>query len=122
MLRRPVAASIRAASRSGSRSRGKACSFTWRDYRGRSEAKRSLQPARKLPLELAAAARGGDAFAQASTFDHAQGRERLDAEALCEVGTVLHRDAHEIEGVVVLPSLQDLSEEAFGPTAAPREG
>ena len=64
-----------------------------------------MQPGGEFPLQLAAAARGGDPLAQAPIFDHTQGRNRVDAEAFCEVGPIIDGDADEFECVVVAASL-----------------
>ena len=72
---------------------------------GRLKTNHSEQPGPKLLLQLAAAARGSDPPAQASIFDHAQGRHRLHAEPLSQVGAVHHGDAYKLESVVVAAPL-----------------
>lgn len=71
-------------------------------------------------LQLTATARGGNSLLEASAFHDAKCRHRLHAESLCEVRTLVHRDADQLEGVVVVPMLQHLRNESVDSAAAAR--
>ena len=49
-----------------------------------------------------------DPLGQASVLDDAERRHPLDPEPLGEIGALVHRDANELEAVVVAPMLQHL--------------
>ena len=76
-----------------------------------------MEPGREEALDLAAPARPLEAGADDLVLDDHEGRHRLDAEALDEVGPLLLVHPVELERAMVPPPLEHLSEETLGATA-----
>ena len=76
-----------------------------------------MEPGREEALDLAAAARPLKAGADDLVLDDDEGRHRLDAEALDEVGTLLLVHPVQLEGAVIPAPLENLGEEPLGATA-----
>ena len=74
-----------------------------------------MQPGAEQLLDLAAALRRHGPVADAIAGDDDQGRYRVDAEALDELGLFLHVDAVDLERVVVAPPLEHLREIPLDP-------
>ncbi len=62
---------------------------------------------------MAAACRFAEPGADAVVVNHEQGWRLGHPEPCGELGTLVHIDAHEFEGVVILAVLENLGEEAF---------